>query len=131
MKFNDVTDREALKALEHFVERRGAESYSDLIAKADGPGHLACLAFLAGYLGRKAVEPKTTRLWLLERPADAWDVQDGCVVEAPDEAAARLQAAFTAGDEGKDVWLDAKRANCKEVQLTGETRTILRSFCAG
>jgi hypothetical protein len=78
-------------------------------------------------------EPATpaTKFWLLERPADSYDVQAGCVVEAADEAAARLRAAFTAGDEGASAWLDTERTSCKEVQLTGDTRTVLRSYHAG
>lgn len=72
------------------------------------------------------------KLWLLTRRSDkpTYDVANGFVVRAPDEATARELCARDAGDEGPDRWRGDWGSTCEELTATGEPEVVLRDFNA-
>jgi len=76
-----------------------------------------------------------SRLWILEiadydKGGFGYDCNEGFVISAPSEAAARALAENQGGDELDGAWLDVTITTCEEL-LAGETQVELRSFNAG
>jgi hypothetical protein len=60
-----------------------------------------------------------------------YDVAVGFVIRAKSPAAARKLAATKNGGEGKECWLDPKRAKCQVLNKDGPDKIILSDFNAG
>lgn len=72
------------------------------------------------------------KLWKLARLGDVdYDVNDGFVIRAESELAAREMASRTRGEEGPGTWLAAKLSSCVEVTPEGDPEIILTDFNAG
>jgi hypothetical protein len=72
-------------------------------------------------------------LFLLE-PIEDWepwyDKAFGFVVRASSEVHARQLASQKAGDEGKDVWLDAAKTRCQGIDPNGPPKVLCRDFAS-
>lgn len=60
-----------------------------------------------------------------------YDCANGFIVEAENEAQARLLASEQHGDEGAEAWLNPEYSSCDELKLTGEPSIWMRDFHAG
>lgn len=76
------------------------------------------------------------KLWIL-RPKDKdklwepwYDKAFGFVVCAEDEAGARLQAARSPGDEGKEAWLNDKHSTCVELTVGPTPFIVMQDFAS-
>jgi hypothetical protein len=68
------------------------------------------------------------RLWLLARRGRVrYDENEGFVVRAESESAARELVAPLAMDEGPDCWLAPDLSSCKPIETDGEAEMILQS----
>lgn len=71
------------------------------------------------------------QLYLLKITPAGWDCNDGFLIRAIDEAAARALAAEAASDEGPQVWLDYTQCTCECLTPDGEPGILLTDFHAG
>jgi hypothetical protein len=79
------------------------------------------------------IEGVFTMLFLLE-PIEDWepwyDKAFGFVIRASTEVDARQLASQNAGDEGKDVWLDAAKTRCQVIDPNGPPNVLCRDFAS-
>lgn len=72
-----------------------------------------------------------TKLYILE-PVKDWkpwyDKLFGVIVRARTEKQARKMASKYAGDEGKEVWLDADKTTCTLLLNEGDVEVIMTNF---
>ncbi len=59
-----------------------------------------------------------------------YDKAFGFVVRASSELHARQIASDEAGDEGKDVWLDAAKTRCEVIDPNGPPLVLCRDFAS-
>ncbi len=73
------------------------------------------------------------KLWILKRLTDRpeWDVNNGFVIRAETENAARGIASQQRGDEGPGTWIDTGLSTCEELTADGEIGVVLTDFNAG
>jgi hypothetical protein len=73
------------------------------------------------------------KLWLLKRFTETpvYDVNNGFVIRAETENAARDIASQQRGDEGPETWTDIGLSTCEELTADGEIGVVLRDFNAG
>ncbi len=72
-------------------------------------------------------------LFLLKpvRDWEPWYDKAFCfVVRAASEEHARLVASDQAGDEGKEVWLDASKTSCKAIDPNGPPEVLCRDMAS-
>ena len=70
----------------------------------------------------------------LIKPIENWepwyDKVFGFVVRASSEVHARQVASEQAGNEGKDVWLDATKTRCEVIDPNGPPEVLCRDFAS-
>ena len=72
------------------------------------------------------------KLWLLTRDDRCgYDENNGFVIRAEDETAARTMAAAVKGGEGEGTWLLRAFSTCSELSADGTAQIVLTDFNAG